>query len=88
MINTPLYLYGNSELPSPDDGAMFHYTKFERFLKILETMTLRSSPLSKMNDLNEANIDSLDWNTDFLMMVKAYRYVKEQCSVISFLRTT
>ena len=84
MIDTPLYLYGNTECPSPNDGALFHYTKFESFLKILETMTLRSSPLCKMNDLNEATIDSLDWNTDFLMMVKAQRYVKEECSVISF----
>lgn len=68
MINTPLYLYGNTELPSPNDGAMFHYTKFESFLKILETMTLRSSCRGEMNDLNEANIDSLDWNTDYLMV--------------------
>lgn len=84
MIETPLYLYGNTELPSPDDGALFHYTKFESFLKIIETMTLRSSPLCKMNDLNEASIDSLDWNRDFMLMIKAEKYVKEQCSIISF----
>lgn len=84
MIETPLYLYGNTELPSPDDGSLFHYTKFESLLKILDTMTLRSSPLSKMNDLNEANIDSLDWNQDFMLMFKAEKYVKEQCSIISF----
>lgn len=27
-------------------------------------MTLRSSPISKQNDLNEANIGSLDWNCE------------------------
>lgn len=86
MIDIPIYLYGNTELPSQNDGALFHYTKFENFLKIIETMTLRSSPLCKMNDLNEANIHSLDWNTDFLMMYNAQEYVKENCSVISFLK--
>ena len=84
MIETPLYLYGNKETPSPDDGALFHYTKFESILKILETMTLRSSSLCKMNDLNEANIESLDWSQDFLLMIKVEKYIKEQCSIISF----
>lgn len=84
MIENPAYLYGSYELQSPNDGALFHYTKLESFLKIIGTMTLRSSPLCKMNDLNEANIDSLDWNTDFLMMIQAQKYVKEQCSIISF----
>lgn len=84
MIENPLYLYGSYEVPSPDDGALFHYTKFESFLKIIETMTLRSSALCKMNDLNEANLCGLDWNSDFMLMIRAEKYVKEQCSVISF----
>ncbi len=84
MIETPLYLYGSYEIPSADDGALFHYTKFESCLKIIESMTLRSSPLYKMNDMNEANINSLDWNKDFLLMMDAEKYVKERCSVISF----
>lgn len=84
MIEYPLYLYGSYEMQSPEDGALFHYTKFESFLKIIETMTLRSSPLCRMNDLNEANLNSLDWNSDFMLMFKAEKYVKEQCSVICF----
>lgn len=84
MIGNPVYLYGSYEMQSPKDGALFHYTKFESFLKIVETMTLRSTPLCKMNDLNEANLDSLDWNADFMMMFKAEKYVKENCSVICF----
>lgn len=84
MIENPAYLYGSYEMQTPEDGALFHYTKFESFLKIIETMTLRSSPLCKMNDLNEANLDSLDWNADFMMMVNAEKCVKEQCSIISF----
>ena len=84
MIENPIYLYGSYEMQSPDDGALFHYTKLDSFLKIVETMTLRSSPLCKMNDLNEANLNSLDWNADFMMMFTAEKYVKEQCSVICF----
>lgn len=85
MIEHPFYSYGNTEVPTPNDGALFHYTKFQGFLDIIKTMTLRSSPLCKMNDLNEANIDSLDWMAlDFMLMASAQKYVKEQCSVISF----
>lgn len=84
IIDTPLYLYGNLECPSPNDGALFHFTKFESLLKILETMTLRSSSLSKMNDLNEANIDDLDWEDEFLRMIEVEKYIKEKCSVICF----
>lgn len=81
---TPQYLYGNTELPSPSDGALFHYTKFDSFLTIIDTMTLRSSPLYKMNDLNETNINSLDWINDFNLYNKANKYIKDSCSVISF----
>ena len=56
MAIDPIYLYGVNTVPEVGDGVLFHYTKFESFLKILESMTLRSSPLCKMNDLNEANL--------------------------------
>lgn len=72
------------ECPSPNDGALFHFTKFENLMKILETMSLRTSSLSKMNDLNEANIDELDWGDEFLRMIEAETYIKEKCSVICF----
>lgn len=83
IIEHPIFIE-NSEMPSPNDGLLFHYTKFESFLKIIETMQLKSSPLCKMNDLNEAGIDSLDWSGDFLKMIEAEKYVKEKCSVICF----
>lgn len=86
MIEVPIYLNGTEANASIYNGALFHYTKFESFLKIIKTMTIRSSSLSMMNDLNEANIDSLDWNADFMMMCKAEEYVKEKCSIISFSR--
>lgn len=84
MIENPVYLYGNYEMQSPNDGALFHYTKLKNFLDIIKTMTLRSSTLCKMNDLNEANLDGLDWSVDFMMMTKAEKYAREKCSVISF----
>ncbi len=34
MIENPVYLYGSYEWQSPKDGALFHYTKLEKFLKI------------------------------------------------------
>ena len=80
----PCYLYGVNSVPEVGDGSLFHYTKFESLIKILETMTLRSSPLSKMNDLNEADLSGLDWSKDFLQMFHAQEYVRTQCSVISF----
>lgn len=83
VIDHPLYLCNQKPL-SPDDGSLYHYTKFESLLGIFDTMTLRSSPLYKMNDLNEANIDELDWGNEFLKMIDAERYVKKECSVISF----
>lgn len=83
VIEHPLFL-NDSELISLNDGTLYHYTSFDSFLKIIETMTLRSSPLCKMNDLNEANLDNLDWNLDSLKMIEAEQYVKEKCSVISF----
>ena len=84
MIDHPIYLYGYTETPSIDDGALFHYTTFESFLTIIDTMTLRSSPLCRMNDLNEANINELDWGDEFLKMIDAEQYIKEKCSVICF----
>ena len=84
MAIVPIYLYGVNCVPEVGDGALFHYTKFESFLKILDGMTLRSSPLCKMNDLNEADLSELDWNSDFLMMCNAQDYVRTKCSVISF----
>ena len=80
---TPIYLYGQVP-PTVDDGALFHYTTFDSFIKILETMTLRSSSLSRMNDLNEACLAFVDWSNEFLFYKKAEQYIKEECSVISF----
>lgn len=82
---TPIYLYGQVP-PTVDDGALFHYTTFDSFIKILETMTLRSSPLSRMNDLNEACLACVDWSKKIRFYLNAETYIREECSVISFTR--
>lgn len=86
MIDNPIYLNEITELPEVHDGALFHYTKFDSFLKIVETMTLRSASLSDMNDLNEANIEFIDWNKGFSLLYKDEQYIKKCCSVICFTR--
>ena len=84
MIDNPLYLSGITELPEVDDGALFHYTKFDSFIEIIKSMTLKSSPLSKMNDLNEASIEFIDRNKNFLFHLKAEKYIKNNCSIVCF----
>lgn len=84
MKITPCYRYGLDQVPEVGDGSLYHYTKFDSFLKILNSMTLRSSPLSKMNDLNEADLSGIDWSKEFLVMYNAQKYIRTQCSVISF----
>lgn len=84
MKINPCYLYGINSIPQVGDGSLFHYTKFESFLKILESMSLRSSPLCRMNDLNEADLSGIDWSRNFLVIYEAQNYIRTQCSVISF----
>ena len=84
MKTTPCYLYGIMSVPEVGDSSLFHYTKFDSFLKILDSMTLRSSPLCKMNDLNEADLSGIDWNSNFLLMYDAQESVRTKFSVISF----
>ena len=86
MIETPAYPYGTSEIPASNDGALFHFTRFESFIRIMETMTLRSSPLSEMNDLNEACLAFVDWDKEFRFYKDAENHIKDECSVISFTR--
>lgn len=84
MIETPAYLYWTKEMPAIDDGALFHFTSFDSFIKIMETMTLRSSPLSRMNDLNEACLAFVDWSENLPFLIKAETHIKDGCSAISF----
>lgn len=86
MIKTkhPVYLYGNAELPHRGDGALFHYTRLEKFLTILEDMTFLPSSFGKLNDMNEGNVSNMNLNRNFKVMFDAEKYIQERCHILSF----
>ena len=55
LTELPAYLYWNAELPRKGDGALFHYTKFEKFKLIMKDLTLLPSSFERLNDMNEGN---------------------------------
>ena len=71
LTKLPIYLYHHEELPYRGDGALFHFTKFESFLKILEDMTLLPSSFGNLNDMNEGNVNNMNMNNNFLIMQKS-----------------
>lgn len=80
----PVYMYHNTELPCKGDGALFHYTKMESFLKILDDMTLLPSSFGKLNDMNEGNVHNMNMNKNFMVMYNAEKYIKEKCHLLCF----
>ena len=38
LTELPVYLYHHEEVPQRGDGALFHFTKLDSFLKILEVV--------------------------------------------------
>ena len=84
LTKLPIYLYRHEELPYRGDGAFFHFTKFESFLKILEDMTLLPSSFGNLNDMNEGNVNNMNMNNNFLVMYNAEKYIKDRCRILSF----
>ena len=84
LTDLPRYLYHNAELPARGDGALFHYTKYESFMKILEDLTLLPSSFGNLNDLNEGNVNNMNMNENFMVMYEAERYIYERCHLLSF----
>ena len=52
--------------PDYDDGLLYHFTNGEALFKILESMTLKLSSMSSVDDLNEKCICCRDdgWGTN------------------------
>ena len=78
-----MYLY-NTELPSRGDGVLFHFTGWESFRQIMKDLSLRPSYFGDLNDLNEANINNMNMNDNFMVMYETERYIKERCRLLCF----
>lgn len=84
LTSIPIYLYGHEELPRRGDGALFHFTSFESFKKIMEDLTLLPSSFEKLNDMNEGNVHNMCMNHNFMVMYEAEKYIKERCHILCF----
>ena len=71
LTELPTYLYHHEELPHRGDGALFHYTRFEKCLEILNYLTLRPSSFGGLNDMNEGNVNNMNMNENFMVMYDA-----------------
>ena len=80
----PMYLYYNNELPFRGDGALFHFTSWENFKSIMCDLSLLPSSFGNLNDLNEANVNNMSMNENFMVMYDAERYIKERCRLLCF----
>lgn len=84
LTELPVYLYHHEEVPHRGDGALFHYTKYESFMKILEDLTLLPSSFGNLNDLNEGNVNNMNMNENFMVMYEAEKYINDQCHLLCF----
>ena len=80
-VKYPIY---QKEIPSLYDGLLFHYTKFDSFINIIKTMSLRSSPFSKLNDRNEGDINDLSFCMCYSLVAKIKELIRNNCRLICF----
>lgn len=84
LTDLPMYLYHSYELPCRGDGALFHFTSWEKFKLIMSDLSLLPSTFGNLNDLNEANINNMNMNENFMVMYDAERCIKERCRLLCF----
>lgn len=84
LTELPIYLYHHEELPHRGDGVLFHYTRFERCLEILDNLTLRPSSFGGLNDMNEGNVNNMNMNENFMVMYDAEKFINERCRLLCF----
>lgn len=77
-----MYLYGNTMLPSLDDGFLYHFTSAKSLMKILKNMTLKLSTFENLNDLNEKEIKFV--LQDWLHGLEIKKFIAKNCKLISF----
>lgn len=82
MIPKTFYMQGEM-LVTQNITYLFHYTKAETLFKILANMTIKTSSLKCLNDLNEANVNTYNLClTGFEMELQDFLH--NHCSTISF----
>ena len=71
--------------PDYKEEKLYHFTNAEALFKILETMTLKLSSMSSVDDLNEKCICCRDdgWGINGINIEK---YVEQECKTLSFSR--
>lgn len=84
LTEIPEYLYYCEEFPQRGDGALFHFTRFDALIKILDDLTLLPSTFRNLNDMNEGNINNMNMDKNFMVMYDAEKYIKEHCQLLSF----
>jgi len=84
LTELPTYLYHHEELPFRGDGTLFHYTKFDKLLDILDSLTVRPSQFGTLNDMNEGNINNLNMNENFSVMYEVKEYINDRCKLLCF----
>lgn len=75
-------MYRTDIFPKIKDGSLFHFTKAESLIKIIENMTLRLSSFDKLNDLNEIELNCN--YTDSILNLKHKNHIIEYCKLLSF----
>ena len=82
IFSSPL-LPAAGECISMDDDWLFHYTKAESFFPIIQSLTLKTSRLGNLNDLNE-----IDYSTYSQLSVQEMiifkEYIEKRCSIACF----
>jgi hypothetical protein len=69
-----------------NSNNLYHYTNLNSLIKILEGMTLKPSRFNKLNDLNEAKLEHLNCNLDFILHMKIKKRIDNNCFVFCFWR--
>lgn len=75
-------MYNTDYIPQVDDGFLYHFTTAEALIKILSNMTFKSSLITRMNDLNECDVDLCCSNSVDHWRIR--KYIQNHCKLISF----
>ncbi len=76
----------NNKRHLPNDSLLYHFTKADSLIHILEDMTLRLSTIEDLNDLREGEMQCLQYGFDDLQSQSSFEqlFIPQNCSLISF----